>query len=170
MRQYKERGNFLMNAWLYALFGIDRIERKLDRLEVLLMTTFSEYKTAIDESLASVLTLVSSESVEIQAAIQAALNSSSTSPDPAIAAALTELAEKRAAIEQAFSGLVSSEPSPTVPVDVPPILVPTDPLPELPPIEPVPVENPTTDPTVPVEISPSPDGVGVDDGSNVANS
>ena len=157
----------------------DDLKNQLKQLEDRLMTKFSEYKTAVDETLASISALISSEAVEIKAAIDAALASAPNTPDPAVQEALTDLVAKRAQISDALKGLVSSTPSPTAPTAPDPLppatpSEPVPPLPEMPPLVdpsiPTPTPAPVTsiDPTVPVTLEPSPASVGVDGGVSVS--
>ena len=124
---------------------------------------FSEYKAAVDDTLAQVLTIVASETDQIKAAIDAAGSTNS----PAIQAAFTELNAKRATVVEALGGLISTTPVPTPPV-VPPV-DPTQPLPipVVPPVDVTPVVPPTVpvvDPTVPIVSTPSDPGVGLPGG------
>ena len=123
---------------------------------------FSEYKAAVDDTLAQVLTIVASETDQIKAAIDAA---GSAANSPAIQAAFTELNAKRATVVEALGGLISTTPVPTPPVDVP--VDPGAPLP-IPVVDPtVPVVDPTVpvvDPTVPIVSTPSDPGVGIPGG------
>jgi hypothetical protein len=135
---------------------------KFATLEERLMALFSEYKTAVDESLAEVLTVLDSEKIEILAAIEAAKNSDS----PAIDAALAELAIKRASIRDAIAGVITTATSPVEPTPVEP--TPEEPLPVIEPIVVEPTPAPAVDPEVPVVIEPSPVDVGVDGGANIS--
>lgn len=131
---------------------------RIIRMEGSIMAKFSEYQTAVNETLSTVAELIVSESAEIQAAIEAA-----KSPEE-VTAALGTLTENRVKIYDAIKGLISTTPSPTEPTPAP---TPGEPLP---PID-VPVDGGVTgggeDPEVPVEIVPSPPEVGVDGGSNI---
>ena len=138
---------------------------------------FSEYKDAVDSTLAQVLTIVASETDQIKAAIAAA---GSEANSPAIQAAFTELNAKRATVVEALGGLISSTPVPT-----PPVVVPVDPgqplpLPVVPPTEP-PLAPPVVDPNappvaapvaapveVPITSTPSQPGVGLPNGVDLS--
>lgn len=120
---------------------------------------FSEYRSAVDDSLTQILTLVASESTDIQAAIAAA---GSAGDSAAIDAAFTALNEKRATIAEAIHGLITSAPVPTPPIVVPPVS--TEPLPIVVPEPPVSTPEPSPNPVVPVDSTPSPSGVGLPNG------
>jgi len=163
------------------------VKRKLNNIESLLAIIlsnqnqneteitmlFSEYKDAVDSTLAQVLTIVASETDQIKAAIAAA---GSEANSPAIQAAFTELNAKRATVVEALGGLISSTPVPTPPVVVPvdpgqplplPVVPPTAPPvvapvdPNVPPVVPV---APVADPTIPIVSTPSNPGVGLPGG------
>ena len=163
------------------------VKRKLNNIESLLAIIlsnqnqneteitmlFSEYKDAVDSTLAEVLKTIGSESDQIKAI----LATPSTAENPAIKTAFDELNQKRATVIEALGGLISTTPIPT-----PPVVLPTDPgqplpLPVVPPTAPpvvapvvspgeppvVPVA-PVADPTVPITSTPSQPGVGLPNG------
>lgn len=158
-----EQGRMLTNVAMEQRSQDTKFDEKFATLEEKLMALFSEYKAAVDSSLAEVLTVIDSEKVEILAAIEAARNADG----PAIDAALAELAVKRASIRDAVAGLISTEASPVEPT---PVVEPTpaDPLPVIEPVVVEPAPAPAVDPEVPVVIEPSPEDVGVDNGSNIS--
>jgi len=128
------------------------------------MTKFSEYRTAVDATLTSILTLCVEEKEEF-ANLLAAMKSQD---EQEIAAAIAALAEKRQQIVDAVSGIISSVPSPTAPTPVPPAAdeqLPELVVPEVPPSTPLEAD---ADPEVPVTVEPSPSGVGVDGGSSIS--
>ena len=162
------------------------VKRKLNNIESLLaiiisnqnqnqtedIMLFSEYKAAVDDTLAQVLTIVASETDQIKAAITAA---GSAANSPAIQAAFTELNAKRATVVEALGGLISTTPVPTPPVDVPVDPGSPLPIPVVPPAQPpvvvppvvnpgAPVAPPVADPTVPIVSTPSNPGVGLPNG------
>jgi len=138
---------------------------------------FSEYKDAVDSTLAQVLTIVASETDQIKAAIAAA---GSEANSPAIQAAFTELNAKRATVVEALGGLISTTPVPTPPVDVPVDPGQPLPMPVVPPVEPPlappvvdpnapPVTTPVTTPVeVPITSTPSQPGVGLPNGVDLS--
>ena len=166
------------------------VKRKLNNIESLLaiiisnqnqnqtedIMLFSEYKAAVDDTLAQVLTIVASETDQIKTAITAA---GSAANSPAIQAAFTELNAKRATVVEALGGLISTTPVPTPPVEVPvdpgaPLQIPVVP-PAEPPVVVPPVVNPgapVVNPTVPVEVpitsTPSQPGVGLPNGVDLS--
>ena len=128
---------------------------------------FSEYKDAVDSTLAQVLTIVASETDQIKAAIAAA---GSEANSPAIQAAFTELNAKRATVVEALGGLISTTPVPTPPVDVPVNPGAPLPIPEVPPVvnPTAPVVNPTVPVEVPITSTPSQPGVGLPNGVDLS--
>ena len=168
------------------------VKRKLNNIESLLaiilsnqnqsqsedLMLFSEYKAAVDDTLAQVLTIVASETDQIKTAITAA---GSAANSPAIQAAFTELNAKRATVVEALGGLISTTPVPTPPVEVPvdpgaPLQIPVVPPVVPPAVNPTaPVVNPgapVVNPTVPVEVpitsTPSQPGVGLPNGVDLS--
>ena len=164
------------------------VKRKLNNIESLLaiilsnqnqnqtenIMLFSEYKDAVDSTLAEVLKTIGSESDQIKAI----LATPSTAENPAIKTAFDELNQKRATVIEALGGLISTTPVPTPPVPVPvdpglplplPVVPPTAPPlappivpdPNAPPVVPV---APIADPTVPIVSTPSNPGVGLPGG------
>ena len=176
---------------MQIIFGDRYIRDKLNNIESILGTIlstqnqqqievrmlFSEYKDAVDSTLAEVLTTIGSESDQIKAILAAG----STADNPAIQTAFTELNAKRATVIEALGGLISTTAVPT-----PPVVLPTDPgavlpLPVVPPAPPLappivpPVVDPNAppivpvaDPVVPVVAAPSPPGVGISGGVDIS--
>jgi hypothetical protein len=156
-----------VQRWIEAQFESLHVEmqrlradiRKLRQLikkgDQSIMAEFSEYQSAVNETLMAAMALIVSESAEIQAAITAA----GAGDTAAITAALTELTVKRQALLDGISGLVSVVPSPVEPSPVP---TPETPLPSP---EPPSAEEPTTPEDL--VIVPSPEGVGIDGGFNI---
>ena len=143
-----------------SILAIILSNQNLNQNEVMML--FSEYKTAVDDTLTQVLAIIGTESEQIKAAIAAA---GSAANSPAIEAAFNELNAKRATVVEALGGLISTTPVPTPPVVIP--ANPGDPLP-IPVVDPtVPVVDPTVpvvDPTVPIVSTPSDPGVGINGG------
>lgn len=144
-----------------SILAIILSNQNLNQNEVMML--FSEYKTAVDDTLTQVLTIIGTESEQIKAAIAAA---GSAGNSPAIEAAFNELNAKRATVVEALGGLISTTPVPT-----PPVVIPADPGAPLP----IPVVDPTlppvvaptvpvVDPTVPIVSTPSDPGVGLPGG------
>lgn len=160
-----QRQNLRQAIREWILFEIGATDQ-LTKIKEEWMTKFSEYTTAVNETLAIIL----SKAVEEKAVLEKLLQATSDQNDAAIAEAKAELAKNKQSVVDAIAGIVTSAPSPVVPTPVPVAEVGTTKMPELViptiPAESVTIVNP--DPSVPVTITPSPAGVGVDGGSNIS--
>lgn len=150
LRAVKQQGREILSA-------IEAQDIKFEQLEQNMATKASEYIAQVDAAFIELGQLVSSESVEIQAAIAAAKNGD----DAALELAMQSLAEKRAKLGDQIQSMVSTAETPAEPSPVP-VVDPTQPLPGIDLPTPAPVETPSVDPELPVDIAPTPEGVGID--------
>jgi hypothetical protein len=161
MRKTLKIGDIFINLKTIRA-DLTALKQQLQRIERTMTTTFQEVLTAIADSGAATLAALEEEKLEILEAIDTAAQNPTAENFTAIKSAVLE---RDGAIRQAILGIIPTVPSPVDPL--PPVdpTVPPPPTPEpIPTPEPLP---PNVDPVVPVIITPSPDDVGVDGGSNI---
>jgi hypothetical protein len=165
-QKHRQRLFQAFKEWFLFETGVmQAINDSKNDLKEEIMAKFSEYRAAVDATLASVLTACTEEK-EAFANLLAAMKSQD---EQEIDAAIAALSAKQQQIVDAVTGIISSVPSPTAPTPVPPPAadeqLPQLVVPEVPPSTPLESE---TDPEVPVTVEPSPSGVGVDGGSSIS--
>jgi len=153
-----------------TLKRLSAIEQQLDRFENLLSTyatqqehimsaKFSELLTAIESTGIAIIEKVNSETAEVVAALEKAKEGATkegATPDE-IQSAIDKINALKSTVGDAINGIIPTVESPTLP---------TPPTQEVP--VPQPEAAPVPDLAVPVTISPSLGGVGVDGGSSIA--
>lgn len=148
----------------WILFEVG-VTEQLAKTKEEIMTGFTEYVTAVNQTLATIL----DKAVEEKALLEQLLKAISDRDEAAITEAKAELAKNKQNVVDAIAGIVTTLPSPTEPTPIP-VVEPGTTMPEL-VIPTIPVTEPVSDvnPEVPVTITLSPDGVGVDGGFNISD-
>lgn len=161
----QEQRQKLLSAFKDWLLYEAGVTQAIDSTKKEIMIEFSRYQTAIDETLAGILKACLEEKQTVANLLQAMAAQDKEQVDSAIA----ELAGKQQQIVDAITGIISTTPSPTTPTPIPSVPSGSTPPLVIPEISPtVAPLIPSEDPQVPVTVEPSPIGVGVDGGSNIA--